>query len=208
MRYAVFTTINGNSPLGKTLYSKISFRALKQCGHDQKGSLNSKKQFYSTCGFSKTFTRNLLDASNRLPLFYQIKRFSALPQERTHLMNLEIVKTPSIFQSLNRIVNYLIIKTIDKDFDMSEFVESSKTALVVVANLLSELKFSELDGLLTSECILEVEKNVRAMSPEKRRGLVVDIDDIYFSFPHYTKIIKGNISFSNDINFANLLKRN
>ncbi|KAK6642457.1 hypothetical protein RUM43_003959 [Polyplax serrata] len=74
---------------------------------------------------------------------------------------------------------------------MTEFMTSAQTALVVVTELLSEQNFSELKGLLSSECLQEVEKNVRAMDTDQRKSLVVAEDDIFVAFPYRTKVHKG-----------------
>ena len=68
------------------------------------------------------------------------------------------------------------------DFSLEEFEITAHLAAVFVANCLAEGDLDRLSNLVTSEAIEEIDKNLRAFSPDERRLLAVSEDDVYFSF--------------------------
>lgn len=187
MRNSFFVPLRYYLKVEKPVSNKFIWRSFARCACGSKRNADVIKSNYT-----KQSSKNLLDVSKKHPNFFHCKYLSG-NSTRTQLMDLEIDTSPKLIPSVVRTFNNFQISSYDKEFDMTEFVENSRTALVVVSKLLSELNFSELDGLLTKECKEEVEKNVRAMNPEQRYSLAVNLDDIYFAFAFNSNIIKGNV---------------
>lgn len=57
----------------------------------------------------------------------------------------------------------------------------------VVSSSLAAGEFQSLDGLVSSEALHELKKNLSVMSMSQRNEIAVIKDDIYFSFPYHVR---------------------
>lgn len=54
----------------------------------------------------------------------------------------------------------------------------------VVSSALASGEMNSLDGLVSTEALDELKKNISVMSVSQRNEIAVSKDDIYFSFPY------------------------
>lgn len=185
----ILKSIYGSLLLKRTFNNKSIATVLDHCIQERCAMLGAK----TIHSFSKISNRDLLDITKIQKTVNNVRKFSANVAPRTQLMDLQVFASPNFFFMISKVFHTFLIKNLDEEFNMTEFMTSAQTALVVVTELLSEQNFSELKGLLSNECLQEVEKNVRAMDTDQRKSLVVAEDDIFVAFPYRTKVHKGDV---------------
>lgn len=72
---------------------------------------------------------------------------------------------------------------------MKDFKRGSKQALEVVSHRLANGNFRDLQGLVTSDALDIVQRNVERMTMSQRAAIAVKQDDIYYSFPYQVGIM-------------------
>lgn len=87
------------------------------------------------------------------------------------------------------LVNFIIKPYLDNEFSMKEFKRGSKQALEVVSHHLSNCNFRALQGLVTSDTLDIVQRNVERMTLSQRAAIAVEKNDVYYSFPYEIGII-------------------
>ncbi|KAF5302000.1 hypothetical protein FQA39_LY19070 [Lamprigera yunnana] len=107
------------------------------------------------------------------------------------LMSFPEIIWPSVIKSLrNFILSTFIIKPyMDNDFNIPEFVKGSKKAVEVVSNKLSDGDLKSLEGLVSNDVLVDLQKSMSLMSLPQRQQLAINTEDIYFSFPYQVGII-------------------
>lgn len=98
---------------------------------------------------------------------------------------------PSLLKSIKNwiLVNFIIRPYFDQEFQMPDFVNGTKHALQVVSNALASGELQTLDGLVSTEALDEIKKNLFVMSVSQRTEVAVNKDDIYFTFPYQVGVI-------------------
>ena len=199
MRYFFFSPVKTQLVSGKILNNKVLlYRTLSNCLCKRSQKFRDTKTFYSgrfECT-QQLFSKHLFYINDKYYLFDCSKRNFSVHSKTPHpLMDMNVVMSPNFFQSLRIMFNSYLIKNFDKEFSIVEFLNNSKLAVSVVTNLIAEMKFSELDGLLTHDCKTEVEKNIKTMDSAERLKLAINVEDIMQFFPCQADIIKGKIFF-------------
>ncbi|XP_075215606.1 m-AAA protease-interacting protein 1, mitochondrial-like [Lycorma delicatula] len=107
------------------------------------------------------------------------------------LMEFPEIFWPSIIKSVRNWIlsNFIIMRYLDKDFNLQDFITGSKKAVVVVSEFLSRGEINNLEGLVSPEVIMEVKKSLSTFTMAQRQQLAVKEDDIYFSFPYEIGVI-------------------
>lgn len=71
-------------------------------------------------------------------------------------------------------LNWIVPRSLDKNFVVKDFLQGSLKAIDVVSKALSEQNFSALDGLLTKECLNRVKEKVNNLSAKRREYLATN----------------------------------
>ncbi|KAG0729879.1 m-AAA protease-interacting protein 1, mitochondrial [Chionoecetes opilio] len=121
------------------------------------------------------------------------------PQKSTpQLMDFPWVVWPSLWHTIRNWIfaNLLIHRYLDQEFDMTSFKKGAIQALVHVSDELSKGNFEALEGLVTQPSLDEIKNNFAQFSLKERLDLVVEKEDIFFSFPYQIGMM-----FTNEVKY-------
>ncbi|KAL4646870.1 hypothetical protein GN956_G9589 [Arapaima gigas] len=92
----------------------------------------------------------------------------------------------------NRILTWLIKLYFDINISSAEFNRGAKQALVQVSTLMSQGRFADLQGLVSSEALQRARTGCDSLTEEQRRGLAVLLEDIIFLVPEDVSLLYDN----------------
>ncbi|KAK0090648.1 hypothetical protein PV325_009391 [Microctonus aethiopoides] len=117
-----------------------------------------------------------------------------LPVLLPPLTNDEIHILPNVFKAFTS-AYYLhgVIKSrLDSEFNMPEFIEGSKQAVVVVSEALAREDYDSLSELVDSKVINELRNKISTLTQEQKNLIAIRLDDIYGSFPHSIRVFDSS----------------
>lgn len=194
------------STLGRLLTSRS--RATQEIPHRKK-----YLQTYSALSRDSNLIRKPKKFQNNFPLFksYELqpvsnhgRRYSdVIDRERHMISTFDIYYNPfPVFDILiSNFKSFLINMLVDKNFDPKEFMQSSEVALRVVSKLIAENRLSELEDLVTPECLSKLQENTDNWVPINRGDLEVVEKDFLSSALYKLEIIPGKNTKSVGMNF-------
>ncbi|XP_071439543.1 m-AAA protease-interacting protein 1, mitochondrial isoform X2 [Hetaerina americana] len=106
-------------------------------------------------------------------------------------MNFPQIIWPSFFKSLK---NWILCTTIitpyfDREFNLPDFISGSKQAVEVVSNAISKGDWEMLQEYVVEGAISEIKNSASKFSVQQRQDLMVNKEDIYFSFPYQVGVM-------------------
>lgn len=110
-------------------------------------------------------------------------------QEQRPVPKLLFIQNPIIW-FLNKL-DLLAIKNWDPNFNQKEFERGTRQAIYLISNMISNNCFDKLNGLMAVSAINDLKEVSSKWSPNKRKSILMQLDDIKFSKPrriHYNKI--------------------
>ncbi|XP_071439535.1 m-AAA protease-interacting protein 1, mitochondrial isoform X1 [Hetaerina americana] len=113
------------------------------------------------------------------------------PKGLPPLMNFPQIIWPSFFKSLK---NWILCTTIitpyfDREFNLPDFISGSKQAVEVVSNAISKGDWEMLQEYVVEGAISEIKNSASKFSVQQRQDLMVNKEDIYFSFPYQVGVM-------------------
>ena len=159
--------------------------------------LRIHRQFVTTLGLSLSTSTSLASQGrNRVPVSLRGTESSSLQDPPFKGLPDTNIVSPSLRNKVHSwfLSRALITPYFDSEFSLEEFEKGASHAAVIVANCIADCDLDSLNGLVTSEALKEIVRNLRVIPPDDRRLLAVSEDDVYFSFVY-------------DINF-NVLTKN
>ncbi|EAT41135.1 AAEL007196-PA [Aedes aegypti] len=107
------------------------------------------------------------------------------------LMDFPEIIWPSIMKSIKNwiMVHFIIRPYFDREFSLPEFVQGAKQALQVVSASLAGGELKSLDGLVDRQTLNDLKNTIGKMSVAQRYDLMVQKEDIYFSFPYQVGVM-------------------
>lgn len=85
----------------------------------------------------------------------------------------------------------ILILFYDRKFQPGEFTESAEQAARIVSKLIAEKKLSELENLVTSECLSRLSENIDNWAEADREDIAIAENDYVSIAPYDCKIVKG-----------------
>lgn len=110
------------------------------------------------------------------------------------LMDFPEVAWPSFFKTFRNWIlsHFIIMRYFDNEFNLQDFVLGSKKAVEVVSGLISKGEINSLHGLVSSDVIAQIKRNLSTFSLKQRQELAISANDIYFSFPYEVGVMFPN----------------
>ncbi|XP_029714912.2 m-AAA protease-interacting protein 1, mitochondrial [Aedes albopictus] len=107
------------------------------------------------------------------------------------LMDFPEIIWPSIVKSMKNwiMVHFIIRPYFDREFSLPDFVQGAKQALQVVSAALAGGELKTLDGLVDRQTLNDLKHTIGKMSVAQRYDLMVQKEDIYFSFPYQVGVM-------------------
>ncbi|CAG7786935.1 unnamed protein product [Allacma fusca] len=98
---------------------------------------------------------------------------------------------PSVINGIRNwfFTNFVIRPSMDREFSMEEFGKGAREALSIISTKLSKGEYDDLEDLIEPAAFSEIKRNLAKFNVVQREMLSVDVDDIYFQFPHEIGII-------------------
>ncbi|XP_055544064.1 m-AAA protease-interacting protein 1, mitochondrial [Wyeomyia smithii] len=113
------------------------------------------------------------------------------PRSLPKLMDFPELVWPSVVKSVKNwiMVHFIIRPYFDRDFNLPDFIRGAKQALQIVSASLAGGELKNLEGLVERPVINDLKSSVGKMSVAQRYDLMVDKEDIYFSFPYQVGVM-------------------
>lgn len=113
---------------------------------------------------------------------------------RYMISSFEVYDSPSaVFDVMKSSFQGIIIRLfVDSSFVPREFLESAEQAAKIVSKLISEKRLSELEGLVTTECLSKLTENIDNWVAIDRRDIAITDNDFVTLMPYNYKVVQGN----------------
>ncbi|XP_055639663.1 m-AAA protease-interacting protein 1, mitochondrial [Toxorhynchites rutilus septentrionalis] len=113
------------------------------------------------------------------------------PRSLPKLMEFPEIVWPSVTKSIKNwiMVHFIIRPYFDHEYNLQDFVQGAKQALQVISSSLAGGEYKNLEGLVDRLAINDLKHSVGKMSVAQRYDLMVNKEDIYFSFPYEVGIM-------------------
>lgn len=109
-------------------------------------------------------------------------------------MDFPVLAWPNWFNIIYNVIliNFVIKRELDENFNMPEFIEGSRQALRVVSRQLASGDLENLSGLVTDDTIEILRESTKNFSLEQKSQMVVDPDDITYNYMYEINVIRKN----------------
>lgn len=117
------------------------------------------------------------------------------------LMDFPVLAWPNWFNIIYNVIliNFVIKRELDENFNMPEFIEGSRQALRVVSRQLASGDLENLSGLVTDDTIEILRESTKNFSLEQKSQMVVDPDDITYNYMYEINVIRKNEEGNDDL---------
>lgn len=161
-------------------------------------------QTYCALGCSSNLARKPKKFENNFSLlkYHEGQPVRNLERNYSHLIDRErhLISTFDVYFNnipiadvlSSKIKSFFVSVFVDRTFDSQAFVESAQVALKLVSKLISEDKISELEGLVTPECLSKLEENKHNWVPMNRGNIAVTESDFVTAILYNLEVIPGD----------------
>ncbi|XP_053695226.1 m-AAA protease-interacting protein 1, mitochondrial [Sabethes cyaneus] len=113
------------------------------------------------------------------------------PRSLPQLMDFPELIWPSVVKSVKNwiMVHFIIRPYFDREFNLPDFIRGAKQALQIVSASLAGGELKNLEGLVDRMVLNDLKSSIGKMSVAQRYDLMINKEDIYFSFPYQVGVM-------------------